>query len=201
MKFSDLFNNINESSLSRVYSQYLEHDSGTISAFDKDLTKSENKERNRKLYKLLIGRGYSVTSIKGIFTYEDGEKHKEESFIVIDINDKNTLKNDLFEFGKYFNQECITFSKKSEKYSLIYTKDIYDKNNRIINKIGDEITLGKPLFGKDGENFSRVNGRPFVFEEFLNICEKDSDFNYKVAMGIKYETKNFIKENNLRIEI
>lgn len=74
MKFSDLLNNVNESSLSRVYSQYLEHDSGTISAFDKDLTKSENIERNRKLYKFLIGRGYSVTSIKGIFTYEDGEK-------------------------------------------------------------------------------------------------------------------------------
>lgn len=129
------------------------------------------------------------------------KKNKEESFIVIDIYDKNTLKNDLKELGKYFNQEYITFSKKSGKYLLIYTKDIYDKNNRIINKIGDEITLGKPLFGKDGENFSRVNGRPFVFEEFLNVCETDSNFHYKVAMGIYYETRNFIKENNLRIEI
>ena len=198
MKFSDLFNNINESSLSRVYKQYLEHDSGTISAFDKDLTKSENKERNRKLYKLLIGRGYSVTSIKGIFTYEDGEKHKEESFIVIDINDKNTLKNDLKELGKYFNQECITFSKKSEKYLLIYTKDIYDEKNNLIKKFGDELILGKPMFSKDGKSFSRVNGRPFVFED---VCLRDLDFSYQRIVNMFYETKNFIKENNLRIDL
>ena len=198
MKISNLFNNINESSLSRVYSQYLEHDSGTISAFDKDLTKSENKERNRKLYKLLIGRGYSVTSIKGIFTYEDGEKHKEESFIVIDINDKNTLKNDLKELGKYFNQECITFSKKSRKYILIYTKDIYDEKNNLIKKFGDELILGKPMFSKDGKSFSRVNGRPFVFED---VCLRDLDFSYQRIVNMFYETKNFIKENNLRIDL
>ena len=198
MKISNLFNNINESSLSRVYSQYLEHDSGTISAFQSGLSKSENLKNNKILKNTLIVKGYSVTSIKGYYEYSDGNFAKEESFIVIDINDKNTLKNDLKELGKYFNQECITFSKKSRKYILIYTKDIYDEKNNLIKKFGDELILGKPMFSKDGKSFSRVNGRPFVFED---VCLRDLDFSYQRIVNMFYETKNFIKENNLRIDL
>ena len=161
-----------ESSLSRIYAQAKDHESGTISAFryargcgeGETYSKKENLDRNAVLKAKLLKLGYGVTRIKGTYIENYGTKDavevSEESFFVFDKNDKGTLKNDLVKLGKEFEQDSVTFSKPTGEYYLIGT-------NKCPNSYpghGKEIKLGKPIFGKDGEFHSKINGRPFVFE-------------------------------------
>lgn len=179
---------INESSLSRIWEQAKKFDTGTISAFrsktncgeDKldddgeilelstEISKKINRDNNAKLKKQLLGLGYGVTKIKGTYIENFGSDKAvevdEESFIVVDLKDSGNLKKDLEKLGNMYDQDSITFSKKSGEYYLIGTNkcpNAYPGYKR-------EQKLGKPMFGDKGEFFSKINGRPFVFKESLD---------------------------------
>lgn len=167
-----------ESSLSRIYQHYQNHDTGTISAFryagdcgEGDLySKSENKNRNAKLKSKLLALGYGVTAIDGVYIENYGSDNqievKEYSFIVVDLKDKGTLKNDLVKLGNEFDQDSITYSEKGENYYLI-SSNTCPKGYPGNGKIGVKVKLGKPMFGQDGEFHSKISGRPFIFKENL----------------------------------
>ena len=55
-------------------------------------------------------------------------------------------------------------------YYLISTNEC-EEGYPGVGKIGVEVKLGKPIFGKDGEFHSKVNGRPFVFEDIYDRQE------------------------------
>ena len=151
---------------------------GTISAWrgtrdcgkGEKYTRKEKEDRNAKLKAQLLKKGYGVTAIIGIYTEnygtEDAISYKEDSFIVVDLKDTKNLKKDLIKLGTQYEQDSITYSKPNGEYYLIST-------NKCPNgypgrgKIGVEIKLGKPFFGKDGEFHSKVNGRPFIFKECI----------------------------------
>ena len=164
---------INEASLSRVYKHYTEHDSGTISGFryatkcgeGETYSSEANNSRNRLLKSKLLTKGFGVIPIKGVYIENYGsDKAKEideESFFVVDLEDKGILKETLIQLGGEFDQDSVTFSEKGGKYSIIgtskYCEDAYPK-------LGVEILLGTPAFGSDGVFHSKVKGRPFVFK-------------------------------------
>lgn len=181
-------NDCNESSLSRLYKHYLEHDSGTISGYRGENTKAENQENNKKLKNFLLANGYAVTQIQGTYEETDpkGNKKvvKEMSFIVIDINDTGKLKKVLTTAGKRFRQEAVTFSEKGGDYYLI------------ICFTGEEYKLGSPMFGKDGKIISKVRGRPFIFtesEEIDNHTYNDTLENYNPLI-LRYHIKNHFSD-------
>ena len=160
-------NFLDESSLSRLWKKYHEFDSGTISACRGNLTKDENKQRTMQLKTDLIKLDYSVTAVNGVYIEnygkDDAREVHEKSFIVFDHKNKGTLKDDLIKLGKKYDQDSITFnSVKDGNYYLIGTNRTgypgYEK----------QIKLGKPMFGKNGEFFSIVKGRPFVFENLTS---------------------------------
>lgn len=166
-----------ESSLTRVWEQSQKHDYGTISAYrsardcgmGERYTRAENQRRNKVLLGALRSKGYSVTKIKGIYIENYKSKNerevKEESFLVVDIQDKGTLKSDLMALGEQFDQDSIVFGKAGKDAYLIGTNkcpDGYPGYHK-------EEKLGHGLFGRKGEFYSRVNGRPFVFTESLDI--------------------------------
>lgn len=154
--------NLAESSLSRIWKKHKESDSGTISACRGNLTKEENKKRTLELKTLLIKAGYSVTAVNGVYIENynspDAREVHEKSFIVFDYKNLGTLKQDLIKFGKKFDQDSITYSEQGKDYYLIGT------NRTGYPGMNVEIKLGKPMFGTNGEFFSTVKGRPFVFE-------------------------------------
>lgn len=173
---SKTFNELlKESSLSRVWKHSQEHDTGTISAFRyaKDCGEGEvynlelNKKNSTELKQKLLSLGYGVTLVKGTYieNFKTGNEKEvqEDSYLVVDLKDTGNLKDDLIKLGKKYEQDSITFSKPNGEYYLISSNNCpggYPGKG----KIGVEIKLGKPLFGKNGEFFSKVNGRPFVFE-------------------------------------
>ena len=194
-----------ESSLSRLYKHYQEHDSGTISAFryarncgDGELySLSENKKRSSDLKNLLLAKGYGVTKISGVYIENYGSDNaievQEESYIVVDLKDSGKLKKDLIKFGKMFEQDSVTFSEKGGNYYLISSNECpnaYPGNG----KIGKEIKLGKAMFGKSGEFHSKINGRPFVFEESSNRFEKLTDYSISEIRSIKALAEKINKE-------
>lgn len=180
-------NTINESSLSRVWKHVTKHESGTISAFryasdcgeGKPYSKSENLSRNAKLKSKLLSMGYGVTEIDGTYIENYGSDNeievKEKSFLVVDIKDTGELKNDLIKLGKYFDQDSITFSKPNGEYYLI-SSNTCPSGYPGEGKVGIEVKLGKPMFGKSGEFHSKVNGRPFIFENVNSEIKELTNF-------------------------
>ncbi len=166
------YDSLKESSLSRLYQKMLDHDVGIITAYrdsrdcgnGEKYTKKENQARNKSLLAKLQSKRYGITSLKGSYieNYDSPEAKEvgEHVFFVEDIDDEGNLKKDLMKLGEKFDQDSILFIKDNVG-SLIGT-------NHCPNGYpgyGKIIVLKKHLFGKKGEFFSRVNGRPFVFSE------------------------------------
>lgn len=169
---------LNESSLSRIWRKNKEFDSGTISAFKGYRTHKENMAKHRELVGKLVGAGMSVTKIQGTYIENYKTPHAKEvhelSLIVFDHKKTGKLKEILLKLGKEFEQDSITFCDASTgDYYLIGCLDktkVKDDNGNIVEvdaypKKGVSIRLGKPMFGENGEFFSKVNGRPFIFKE------------------------------------
>ena len=175
-----LENVTNESSLSRVYKHTLEHDSGVITAYrsardcgeGEKFTNTDNKKNNKILKAKLLRLGYGVTAIKGFYKENYGSENEidvnEESFIVVDLKDKGDLKKELVKLGLEFEQDSIGYSTKGGKnFTLVGSNKCPDG----YPGWGKEEKVGKGIFGKDGEFYSRVNGRPFIFAESNGLVE------------------------------
>ncbi len=207
------YNQLKESSLSRIWKHYTEHDSGTISACrgrkdcgeGKKYTKSENKERTICLKAYLLDSGYGITKVVG--GYIEGYKSKnpmevtEESFFVVDLKDKGKLKKDLMEIAEKYEQDSITFSKSEGEYSLISTntcKNGYPGKG----KIGVKEKTGEPVFGEAGEFFSKIRGRPFVFKKLMSEdIDTIRDFSIAEIRSIKHFAEKARKKVNSGCEI
>lgn len=157
---------LTESSLSRLWQKHKDYDAGTITAYRGERTNSENRSLNAKLKSALLGGGYSVTEIDGVYTENYGTKDardvKERAFIVFDHKKSGKLYADLKRLGEMYDQDSITFwDVKKKQYKIIGTS----KRDTAYPKYRQEIVLGKPMFGVDGEFHSKISGRPFVFKE------------------------------------
>lgn len=77
----------------------------------------------------------------------------------------------MIRLGEKYDQDSVTFNSVSEgSYYLIGTP----KREDSYPGFGKQIKLGKPMFGQNGEFYSSVKGRPFVFQE--SIKEEFHDY-------------------------
>ncbi len=172
---------LKESSLSRIYQHMTEHDTGIITAYryardcgEGELyTKKEKQQRNRSLLAKLQNKRYDITSLKGYYVENYGTSKAREVgeyvFFVVDTEDNGKLEIDLRKWGEEFEQDSILFVPKGrDKGFLIGTNHCPDAHPGY-NVVE---TLNNPIFGKSGEFFTRVKGRPFVFEEAITIEQK-----------------------------
>lgn len=104
---------LDESSLSRIYSQNKDRNFGTITAWRKDLTNGKqaelNAENNKKLRSMIHAAGYGTVSLHGRYE-EDGDGHvKEHSFGVIGKagDDGGELLRHMKGWGRHFGQDTI----------------------------------------------------------------------------------------------
>ena len=166
-----------ESGLSRVYDHTRKHDYGTITAFryapdcgtGEPYTLAQNQARNKSLLSKLRAQGYSVTSIAGSYIENYGTPQAREvaenSYLVVDIQDRGTLEADLLALGEEFEQDSIIFGSADGDGALIGTNNCPDGYPGYHNKA----VQGGAIFGKSGQFMSRVNGRPFVFAEGTEV--------------------------------
>ncbi len=182
---------LSEASLSRTYRLLLEHDGGIITANRSarlcgegaPYTAQDNRKRNNALAYQLNNLGYGVTRAKGSYIEnygsEDAVEVSEEVFIVIDIRDRGDLKNQLVRLGQRFDQDSVLYiPRPGDMGFLIGTSDCPNA----YPGPGNTIKLQNPVFGKGGEFFTRVKGRPFTLEEGIQYYPPASGFFGKWGM-------------------
>lgn len=191
---------LKESGLSRLQQHMEDHDCGTITAFrskegcatpeDAAYRKSDNQKRNKQLHAKLQSLGYSTTAVDGVYIENYGTPNakevKENVYFVVDINDRGSLKKDLITLGKLYEQDSILFIPKGGEGSvLIGTNECPDS----YPGLGNEKEFRDRKMGKGGEFMTKINGRPFIFEDsFLETIIKDNYYKHANIMG-KWATK------------
>ena len=171
---------INESSLSRIWKHNKEHDAGALTAFRKGpecgsgklYSKKENAQRNKSLLAKLKSKGYGVTKLHGSYP-EGGKTAKEISYFVVDLDDTGKLEKDLKAFGQEFEQDSILFIPKGaiEGNSKAYLIGTNRCDNNWLG-FGKKEVFNKGRIGYDSPIYtSKVNGRPFIFEEVGETIE------------------------------
>ena len=165
---------INESSLSRLWKHNEEHDAAALTAFrkgancgeDEPYSKKDNAKRNKSLLAKLKSKGFGVTKLHGSYP-EGGKTAKEISYFVVNLNDDSKFEKEILKFGKEFDQDSILYIPKGAikgdtKAHLIGTNNC--ENNWL--GMGKKEIFNKGKMGYDSPIYtSRVNGRPFLFEE------------------------------------
>lgn len=164
---------LNESGLSRVYEHTQRHDYGTISAFryapdcgaGKPYTRQQNMQRTRSLLAKLRALGYGVTAIKGKFREGEGREVSEESFLVVDMQDKGNLRSHLLALGEEFEQDSVVYGNPRDGAWLVGTNHCPKGSD--MPEYGQQKHIGDLTLGKSGMFYSSVRGRPFVIEDFV----------------------------------
>jgi len=180
---------LHEASLSRCYRQTKQYDSGLITASRKtikdykqdckvieNITRKQNRKRNAKLSSDLLKK-YSVTSVRGAYIenykQNDAVEVGENSYFIVDIENRGNLRKDLMGFGEKWNQDSVVYipmggtSGQLIGTSLCNTYPNYKET----------IILSNPVFGKNGEFMTKVHGRPFILESFeIPVLEPEGWF-------------------------
>lgn len=172
---------INETSLSRIYEHMNNHDIAILTAFrnqnslckiknndpqDKVYNKQENLERNRELFNDLKSNNYSITKAKGSYVENYGnniEANKpvtENSYLVVNIKDNPDFKNNIINLGIKYCQDSVLFKDKgNDEAYLIGTNNSQDIG------YGKKYNIGKWHPKVKSEFFTGLGGnKNFMFQ-------------------------------------
>jgi len=105
--------------ISRIWKYYKDKNFGIVSAYLGNLSKTENKDRQKKLKQMVRDAGYGYKEIKGVWRPDIDAQAEFEYALFI----PNAQKEDIKAWGKEFKQ-----------YAVIYT----DKDNIILDNLGHE---------------------------------------------------------------
>jgi len=170
---------IHESGLSRIYRAIQKHDFGIITASryarecgaGERYTSRENRQRNASLFLKLRALGYGVTAIRGKYIENHGTEYEhevgEDSFVVVDLQNRGDLRENLLKLGEEFEQDSILYGEAGGPGVLIGTNHCPSGPEKL--GYHQEKLEGGTVFGKSGEFMNRVRGRPFVFGESLQF--------------------------------
>lgn len=145
---------------------------GIVSAFRSAYGKKENMRRTRELQNDLDGAKLRYVKLIGHYTEDSQDSpSKEISFLVFADNDADDkeLEQMMKELGAKYNQDSIIFKPfDSESATLIGTSS-HDEDGKKIDfpGHGKEVELGRFTPDKMGEYYSKMKGRPFVFESLF----------------------------------
>lgn len=154
-------NNINESSLSRVW-QHVQGDRpvALITAFRGEFTYDDNVVRNKELASTLRGLGYGFFFVDGAWIENEGtdqEKHVSEDslFVIGNSGDDESFKENIISLGAKYNQDAV----------LIKTVD----GIKLYDKTGDDFMQFSNLSaGKLGSVYTKMRNNKksntFMFE-------------------------------------
>jgi hypothetical protein len=166
-----------ESSLSRLLQHNLSNDCGALTAFRKarncgegePYSYKEKQQRNKSLVAKLLSKGYSVTAIRGKYPEGDNVIY-ENSFFVVDVEDKGNLEQDLFELGKYFEQDSVLIIPKQsldspDEDNRPYLLGTNSCPNNFVG-YGKKEYFGSSGYGKEHPFYTTfINGKPFFLEQ------------------------------------
>lgn len=185
---------LGESSLSRVYSHMLEHDTAIVTSFRGDRKKKENYENNRILKARLLERGYGVTKVKGSyienFEQPAAMEVAEESFFVVNLLDDTAFETMLFVLSEEYGQDSFLFIPKGAVGAYLFGTN----ETNTFPPYGEKQSVGDLKMGKESEFMTKVKRRPFTFKEELETYAKLSRNSKWSVKKIAEQFKNSKKD-------
>ena len=173
---------LNEKSISRTLQHISNHDSAFVTAYrndPKDFTKCmdvhsknpDNKERNKELKACFMNRHYGVTSVMGGYIEGFGTKAakqvKEHSFHVVNLNDDDNFKSEIFKFSQHYCQDSFLYVPKGGQEAYLV-----GTNKEAFPGYGEQEPLGHFVAGEEAEFVTRIGKRPIHFQEGLETKAK-----------------------------
>ncbi len=179
------------SSLSRVHQHVLEHDCAIITAFRGDpadhgncvhdapatyqgenlKTLDINKLNNRDLEAVLLKLGFGVTAVDGTFVENfdtpEAVEVKEDSLLVVNLNDDPSFYDQIKLFGKKYCQDSVLIIPQGGK-----DVKLYGTNNSQFPGLDKEIPVGNMKYGRSAEFMTKIRNRPISTNEGLETYNK-----------------------------
>ena len=166
-----------EKSPSRMLQHIQGHDTAFVTAYRNDPTdfikcmpshsqNPGNKERNKELKASLLEKGYGVTSVMGSyiegFKTDAAKEVKEHSFFVVNLNDEEDFRDEIFKLSEFYCQDSFLFVNKGGQEAFLV-----GTNKDDFPGYGKEAPQGNFVGGEEAEFMSRVGQRPVHFQEGL----------------------------------
>jgi hypothetical protein len=146
---------MSESSLSRVLKWREEHDTGAMATARFGKSKAQAKKEKYELQEWLRAHGYAYTKFDGYYQEQEmPQASREDSLLIVDINDKGNLKEVLMKLGAKYGQETVLFRPKGGKSVLIKTTP------KGMGKETPQAT-GTDYGKRGGAAWSEIGGRAF----------------------------------------
>ena len=186
---------MSESSLSRVMKWREEHDTGAMATARFGKSKAQAKKEKYELQDWLRAHGYAYTKFDGYYQEQEmPQASREDSLLIVDINDKGNLKEVLMKLGAKYGQETVLFRPKGGKSVLIKTTP------KGMGKETPQAT-GTDYGKRGGAAWSEIGGRAFgdkidIPGSFWNDEDEETDYLEIVASDL-YEWLMEVGSNSL----
>lgn len=130
-----------------------------LTAWRGNYNRSENNKRNQELQQALREFGFGVIRVKGCYPEIGKEVDKENSFLVIDLEDTPDFREIIYEHSERYEQDNFLYKPvDEEKAYLIGTNDNYGKDK--VEYIG-VLHINK----YDAEQYSEIGSGRISFEK------------------------------------
>ena len=114
---------MSESSLSRVQKWRTEHDTAAMATARFNKSKEQAKKEKYELQEWLRAHGYAYTKFDGYYQEQEmPQASREDSLLIVDINDKGNLKQLVQKLGAKYGQESVLFRPKGADSKSILIK-------------------------------------------------------------------------------
>lgn len=164
---------LNEASMARLWKHTEERNIGIVTAFRGRYTIQENRKRNSQLQNDIRSAGfgfYKATGhyIEGYGSAASNDVHEEVFLVIGDKgDDKGRLKGFLKKAGTKYNQDSVFFKSFNDTAVLIGTQSSDEEGRPVaFPGMGVEHKLGPFQPMKIGQFYTKMRGRPFVFESY-----------------------------------
>jgi hypothetical protein len=181
---------LKESSLSRVHSWIEKADVAIVTGFRDDpydlakcpsgastaednqrSPKATNMLRNRDLKAALLSMRYGVTKVKGSYI-EDFDtpqaiEVRENSMLVVNLEEDPNFISNITMLGKKFCQDSVLIIPKGGQGAYLH-----GTNNSEFPGLDQKVEVGSLKMGAEDEFMTRVDNRPFTFNEGLDTYKR-----------------------------
>ena len=188
---------IGESSLSRVQKWRTEHDTAAMATARFNKPKEQAKKEKYELQDWLRANGYAYTKFDGYYQEQEmPQASREDSLLIVDINDKGNLKQLVQKLGAKYGQESVLFRPKGADSKSILIKT----TPKGMGKETPQAT-GTDYGKRGGAAWSEIGGRAFgdkidIPGSFWSDEDEETDY-LEIVSGDLYEWLMEVGSNSL----
>ena len=188
---------MSESSLSRVQKWRTEHDTAAMATARFNKSKEQAKKEKYELQDWLRAHGYAYTKFDGYYQEQEmPQASREDSLLIVDINDKGNLKQMIQKLGAKYGQESVLFRPKGADSKSILIKTTP-------KGMGKETpqASGTDYGKRGGAAWSEIGGRAFgdkidIPDSFWKDEDEEEDY-LEIVSGDLYEWLMEVGSNSL----